>query len=349
MTPAARGPLTNRIIKEPIAMIDEKTLTQFGIQLDDEFPHPFSEDHHDWNESYFFDWYDADGQNAGHCRIGWHPLQQRVLFWLYLFNGDEWLAIEEYRLPFSELRLNQDKQVFSYQGWGLQFNYRPGDPLQSGVLAVSGFARVLSGRRQGRVLPVNVNLAFTALGAAHSRGAGTVENHRAKGFDTNRYEQPIAAKLNLGIADQAQTLSVRGERDHSWGPRPWDMEWQFFVVNTPKFSLQSTVVNIPDWPAITMGYYQAQGGEMEHLEAVAFDLSFAPESPCRAVSGHFNLACSSGRAISGRIETISGMEIDISHTFSPPKHSEYRRSLVRCHIDGEEAAIGWFECNRNAE
>ena len=42
-------------------MIDEQTLTQFGIQLDDEFPHPFSADHGDWNESYFFDWYNKDG------------------------------------------------------------------------------------------------------------------------------------------------------------------------------------------------------------------------------------------------------------------------------------------------
>ncbi|MDG2271919.1 MAG: hypothetical protein P8L39_06440, partial [Halioglobus sp.] len=130
-------------------------VTKFGIQLEDEFHHPFSADHPDWNESYFFDWYDASGSNAGHCRVGWHPVQQRILFWLYLFNGSEWLVIEEYRLPFSALQLGAIddaegvKNAFSYTGWGLNFKYQPQQPLRSGRLAVSGFARVLCGERQG--------------------------------------------------------------------------------------------------------------------------------------------------------------------------------------------------------
>lgn len=330
-------------------MIDEKTLTQFGIQLEDEFPHPFSEDHADWNESYFYDWYDARGEYAGHCRIGWHPVQGRVLFWLYLFNGSEWLAIEECRLPFSALELQRDTRVFSYEGWGLEFSYFATAPLNSGTLAVSGFARVLSGARQGLILPVQLDLSFQALGPAHSRGAGTVENHRARGFNTNRYEQPTQAQLRLCIENQSTTLDVRGERDHSWGPRPWDMEWQFFVVNCDRFSLQSTVVTIPEWPQIQMGYYQAAGKGMEHLDKVAFGLEFNPGDPLNAVNGEFSFACEGGRAVSGRIETISGMEIDITHTFSIPKRTEYRRSLVRCVIENEQPVIGWFECNRQVD
>ncbi|MBW2941121.1 hypothetical protein [Zhongshania aquimaris] len=329
-----------------MTMIDEKTLTQFGIKLEDEFPHVFSEDHEDWNESYFFDWYDREGHNAGHCRIAWHPVQKRVLFWLYIFNGSEWMIIEEYRLPFSELKLNADKSVFSYSGWGLAFDYVATAALNAGKLTVSGFARVVSGHRQGLVLPVSLNLAFQALGPAHSRGAGTVENHSAEGFSTNRYEQPIAAELQLAIDADKYLIGVRGERDHSWGPRPWDMEWQFFVVNSEHFSLQSTVVNIPDWPTIQMGYYQATEKEMEHLSKVEFDLVFDAADPTKAVQGSFSLVCDSGRQISGRIETISGMEIDITHTFATPKRTEYRRSLVRCFIEGEDAVIGWLECNR---
>ena len=329
-------------------MLDNKTLTQFGIQLDDEFPHPFSSAHADWNESYFFDWYDANGRIAGHCRVGWHPVQQRVLFWLYLLDGEEWLAIEEYRLPFSALTLHSDKHVFAYEGWGLAFSYQAGEALQTGTLSVSGFARVLSGQRQGLVLPVAVQLTMNALGPAHSRGGGTVEDHQAEGFSTNRYEQPIAGALTVSIDKHTQDVTVRGERDHSWGPRPWDMQWQFLVINTEKFSLQSTVVNIPEWPEIKVGYFQENDGEMENLEGVEFDLSFDATSPHRSVAGHFDLACSSGRLISGRIETISGVEIDITHTFSPPKRTEYRRSLVRCYIDDEAPVIGWFECNRDS-
>jgi hypothetical protein len=327
-------------------MIDEATLSKFGIQLVDEFPHPFSDDHNDWNESYFFDWYDQEGTNAGHCRIGWHPVQKRILFWLYVFNGDEWLAIEEYRLPMSALSLNQNNQVFAYQGWGLEFNYSSTAPLQKGMLNVSGFARVISGTRQGMILPVQLKLAFNALGPAHSRGAGVVENHSAQGFSTNRYEQPIAAQLDLCIEKTNYSIAVRGERDHSWGPRPWDMEWQFLVLNNERFSLQSTVVNIPEWPEIQMGYYQTKGGEMEHLNKVEFELDFNPIQTNKAVSGSFTLSCESGREIKGRIETLTGVEIDITHTFATPQRTEYRRSLVRCYLEGEAPVIGWLECNR---
>lgn len=331
-------------------MLDEKTLTQFGITLDDELPHAYSENHADWNESYFFDWYDELGENAGHCRIGWHPVQKRVLFWLYLFNGSEWLIIEEYRLPFSELRLGATRgdQAFSYTGWGLNFSYQPSDMLSTGTLKVSGFARVACGSRQCQVLPVQVALVFEAQGAVHSRGAGTVENHSAKGFSTNRYEQPIKADAVVNIGAEKYTLSVRGERDHSWGPRPWDMHWQFFVLNNEQFSLQCTEVHIPEWPLIQIGYFQSLGEQMDHLQKVEFNLEFNADDPMQAVSGSFNFVCESGRQIQGRMETISGMEIDITHTFAQPKRTEYRRSLVRCYIDGAKPTVGWLECNRPA-
>ena len=326
-------------------MLSEQELTQFGVELKDEFSHPFSQAHDDWNESYFFDWYTEDGSAAGHCRIGWHPVQQRILFWLHLWNGEEWLIIEENRLPFSALKLD-GQDVFCYEQWGLKFSYDCVAPLQSGHLQIEGFARVAYGPRQGMVLPVSVELDVSALGSAYSRGAGSVEGHSAQGFSTNRYEQPIQALGRMTIDQHGTELVVRGERDHSWGPRPWDMEWQFFVVNSEHFSLQSTVVNIPDWPTIQMGYYQAAEKEMEHLSKVEFDLAFDAADPTKEVQGSFSLVCDSERQISGRIETISGMEIDITHTFATPKRTEYRRSLVRCFIEGEDAVIGWLECNR---
>lgn len=329
-------------------MLDEKCLTQFGIELADEYPHPFSEEHDDWNESYFFDWYDENGTNAGHCRIGWHPLQERVLFWLYLYNGSEWLVIEEFRLPFSALALDHDEHAFSYQGWGLSFKYQPLSALYSGILSVEGFARVHSGERQGIILPVALKLSFTAQGPAHSRGGGSVSNHSAEGFSTNRYEQPIKAEAHVTIDKDQLTLDVRGERDHSWGPRPWEMDWQFFVVNNERFSLQATEVNIPDWPLIQMGYYQTLNEEMEHLNKTTFTLQFNRKSPLQAVSGDFSFTCDSGRQINGHIETISGTEIDITHVFALPKRTEYRRSLIRCHFDDGSSSIGWLECNRSS-
>ena len=333
-------------------MSSEFDVTQFGIQVEDEFHHPFSGDHPDWNESYFFDWYDASGTNAGHCRVGWHPVQQRILFWLYLYNGSEWLVIEEYRLPFSALQLGGEessgtaKNAFSYNGWGLAFKYQPQEPLRSGQLSVSGFARVLCGQRQGMIKPVELELTITAIGPPYSRGGGAVDSHSADNFSTDRYEQPTQSQGWMVIDSEKTELTVRGERDHSWGPRPWDMGWQFFVVNNERFSLLATQVQIPEWPPITMGYYHGHGEAMEQLAETELNLDFNSSNSTQAVSGSFNLLCESGRKIVGSIETISGAEIDITHTFSTPHRSEYRRSLIRCTFDDGSQSIGWLECNR---
>ncbi|QFU76096.1 hypothetical protein EY643_10710 [Halioglobus maricola] len=326
-------------------------VSQFGIAPEDEYTHPFSPDHLDWNESYFFDWYNEDATFAGHCRIGWHPGQQRVLFWLFVYQNEEWLMIEECRLPLSELKLDSTEQAFSYKGWGLQFSYTPQNPLLSGTLNVSGFARVISGKRLGMVLPVAVDLQLEAVGAPHSRGAGEVESHSAQGYSTNRYEQPIQAQCEARINGLAQSFTVRGERDHSWGPRPWDMEWSFLVINNKDFSLQATVVKIPEWPAIKMGYFKGTDGEMRNLTEVDFQLEYNAENPQQAVQGHVSLTCDNDAVISAEVNAITGTEIDITHTFDTPNRTEYRRSLVNCRFHGDYEGVvspGWFECNRHA-
>jgi hypothetical protein len=328
-------------------MISTEQLTKFGIQLDDEFSHRYSEAHSEWNESYFFDWYNHDGSQAGHCRVGWHPVQKRILFWLHIYNDNEWLIIEENRLPFSEMQLAKP-EVFSYEQWGLGFRYTNHSPLQSGVLEVNGFARVASGKRQGQVLPVAVHLDFQALGPAHSRGGGTVEGHSAEGFSTDRYEQPIKATANISIDDVAVNYQARGERDHSWGPRPWDMQWQFLVLNNETFSLQATEVVIPEWPLIQIGYYNELGMEMEHIESMQFDLNFDHDNPLKPVQGGFSLQCENGRELKATLESISGSEIDITHAFNPPKRTEYRRALVKCQFENGVTSLGWLEYNRPA-
>ena len=124
---------------------------QFGIVPADEGPHPHSPDHEWWNESYFWDWFDARGERAGHCRIGVHPNQDRAWLWFYLYNGAEWVAIEEPRLPMRDF----DREKLRYDRWGLRFDYEVTAPLRAGRLCVSGFGRVVSGPRAGMLLHNN--------------------------------------------------------------------------------------------------------------------------------------------------------------------------------------------------
>ncbi|CAA0095985.1 Uncharacterised protein [Halioglobus japonicus] len=325
-------------------------ISQFGIEPQDEYTHPFSPDHPDWNESYFFDWYNEDATFAGHCRIGWHPVQERVLFWFFLYHNEEWLVIEEYRLPLSALELDGKDTSFSYQGWGLQFSYAPQEPLRNGTMNVSGFARVISGKRLGMLLPVAVKLQLDALAPPHSKGVGEVESHSAQGYTTNRYEQPIKANCDASVDGVEHAFEVRGERDHSWGPRPWDMEWSFLVINNKDFCLQATVVKIPEWPEIKMGYFKGADGEMVNLTDVDFQIEYNASTPEQAVQGKVTLTADNDTVIRADVAAVSGTEIDITHTFDTPKRTEYRRSLVKCQFHGEREGVvspGWFECNRS--
>jgi hypothetical protein len=316
-------------------------LTRFGVTPDDEAPHPHSPDYDWWNESVFYDWYDRSGANAGHCRIGWHPNQQRLWVWLYLFNGAEWVAIEETRLPLSALKL----PAIAYDdGWGLSFSYTVHEPLRSGRFAAAGFGRVLSGPRTGMILPVSVELEVETVGPAHSLGQHTLAGHSDATYSTSRFEQPIRARGSYTIAGDTRPLDVRGERDHSWGPRWWNIEWIFVVANGDDYRLQCAAVRVPEASQISTGYLDRD--TMKSLVDVQFDLTFDDDNVTRPVAGRFRLAADDGSTLSGTIESITAAEIDITHTFVPPRRSVYRRALIRITPDGGVPAIGWLESNR---
>ena len=317
-------------------------LTRFGITPDDEYPHPFSPDYEWWNESVFYDWYDADGANAGHCRIGWHPNQQRLWMWLFLWNGAEWLAIEEPRLPFAALKL---PSIAYDDGWGLAFSYTVREALRSGRFEARGFGRVLCGPRTGMILPVEVGLDVETVGAAHSLGQQTLAGHSAEGYSVSRFEQPIAVRGSYAIAGETRAITARGERDHSWGPRWWNIEWNFLVTNTDTFRLQATRVRVGGDSEIATGYLHRDGAT-HAATAVEFDLTFDDANVTHPVCGRFAVTAEGGAHLAGRIEAITATEIDITHTFVPPRRSVYRRALIRITFDDGVPAVGWLESNR---
>lgn len=327
--------------------MENKTLSleeicKFGVRPEDEQFHPFNPDDPTWNESYFFDWYDSEAKNAGHCRIGWMPTQDRLWIWLYLFDGENWAAIEEPRLPASAL----DTEGFSLDRAGLTCQYATGEALRSGKLKISGFGRILSGPKAGQIVPVAAELDVEAISAAHTLGQSAVKGHADQEYNTSRYEQAIRAQVRQSIDGQETQFAALGERDHSWGPRFWNMNWHFLVANGQTRRFQSTVVEIEGFDdPIRIGYLSAES--TGNLTDVQYDLTYHDATPERAIEGTFKLTSESGEVLSGRIEPVSGTAIDVSHAFSPPQSSIYRRTLVRClPDDGSEPLIGWMEINR---
>jgi hypothetical protein len=325
-------------------------LTRFGIGFADEGSHAVDPTVEWWNESWFWDWFDADGRVAGHCRVGLHPNQQRAWIWYYHFCDGEWIAVEEPRLPIADLCRAEPgvapagNAVFAYQRWGLGFSWEPDAPLRRGRFRFSGFGRVLSGPRCGLILPVGADLCVEALGAAHSMGRARAPGHESERFPASRFEQPIALRGTLRAGGVEQPFEGRGERDHSWGPRHWNLEWTFLVLNGDDLRLQCAEARIPNLPPIRGGYLAR-----EHTVAIAeadFEFVYHDEDLTRPVAGSFSARAEDGTRLAFEIEPLAAAEIDITHTFAPPERSVYRRALVRGRRADAQPLLGWVESNR---
>lgn len=336
--------------------LSDDELTRFGIDFADEGPHGFDPAVEWWNESWFWDWFDAEGRVAGHCRIGLHPNQQRAWVWYYHLCDGEWIAVEEPRLPIAEVCRSEpgvpvpERAILAYERFGLAFSWEAHAPLRAGRLRFSGFGRVLSGPRTGLILPVGADLAVEALGAAHSLGRARAPGHESERYPASRFEQPIALRGALRAGGVERAFAGRGERDHSWGPRHWNLEWTFLVLNGDDLRLQCAEARIPNLAPIRGGYLSRAGGALETvtISDARFDFAFRDEDLVRPVAGRFAATAEDGSALDFDVEPLAAAEIDITHTFVPPARSVYRRALVRATPRSARAAplLGWVESNR---
>lgn len=329
--------------------LGQDELGKFGIQPEDEASHAFDPGVEWWNESWFWDWFDANGELAGHCRIGIHPNQRRAWVWFYLFRaepggrGGEWIAVEEPRLPLADLSL----PTLAYDRWGLRFSWEPKQPLRSGRLRFEGFGRAVAGRRAGMILPVGADLEIQALGPPHSQGRAHAPGHSSEKYPASRFEQPIAARGELHLDGVRRAFAGRGERDHSWGPRAWNLEWTFLVLNGDDLRLQCSEAFVPGAGRFAGGYLQR--GETVSLGDVRFELRFDHDSVLAPFAGRFSAQAPDGSGVAAELEPISAAEIDLTHTFVPPQRSVYRRALLRAHRASGPPLLGWLEFNRFLE
>ena len=144
-----------------------------------------------------------------------------------------------------------------------------------------------------------------------------------------------------------QTLPFegRGERDHSWGPRAWNMEWTVVVANRDDMRFLCTDVRIPGVDPIKIGYFHRKG--TENLSDVNLDFTYDDDSPLSPVKGNVRITTAGSEELGFQLDIISGAEINLAHVLVPPHRPIYRRALIRLHPeDGSDALIGWYESHR---
>ena len=317
----------------------DEALTAHGVSFSDEGLHPAPSDFEAWNESLFFDWIATDGTQAGHCRIGRHPGQRRVWFWLYLWDGNQWVRIDEPNLPIADL----SDSGWDYHSESLQFKREVVEALRINRLAVSGVATICEGPKAGQSIEVSVDLTFAAAGPAHGMAHRTFPWSDGQIYAAARYEQPCDVDGHVTWNGEARNFTGRGERDHSWGPRFWVMQWTFLVVASESLRAQCTEVLIGDEMRVCVGYIQRN--EMKAVQDVKFTLEYAPPTHIhQPFSG--SVMVDEG-ALSGQLIPITGVAIDDSHCLPEEARSIYRRNLVRFEpSDGSAPLWGWMETHR---
>lgn len=307
----------------------------FGIRPEDEGVHPHDPEDEGWQESIFYDWCSSDGSVAGHVRIGHMHGRGRIWAWCFVSHDGEWVAFEDPHIAPEAIRgLDVETPAFSFQR-------EITAPLVSNGVRARGEGRFVSGPRAGEAASFSVDLRFEALGPCHSIGDQGMAGHTSDELSASRFEQPMRVTGSSEIAGARREVDGYGERDHSWGPRDWNIEWTFLALSGPERQSMAVRVSFDEDTYFDTGYLAA--GEMRTVVEADFELDVQPER----VAGRVEIVDEAGRTLAGVIEPLSQAPIDASHAFSPPRESDYRRTLLRFTPDDEGAAqFGFLETNR---
>ena len=324
--------------------LSDEELHRFGIQAHDEGMHVHPKDMPEWQESIFYDWIDAGEKLAGHCRLGLHPADNKMWLWLFLTDGNGWLAIEETQLPYSVFQ--DDHWTFEHAG--LRFKRSVSEPLRTNTLKVSGAAQGISGNHQGKNVPIDVSLTFSAAGAAYSMGEREETGPDGKEYEAKRFEQPMMVEGTMKLGDTTHKIHGHGERDHSWGTRYWElMDWTFLILHSDKLRAQCTEVLFGE-NSFTLGY--VQNPQMVPIYEASFNMELSGdlENPC---SGSISIPLENGDKLEGNVVPLGVVPIQIAHVYATPMDSVYRRALIRWEpTDGSAPCMGWLEwCRRPSE
>lgn len=183
-------------------------MTTPGVTAEDERIHPAGEGLL-WNDSLYFNCYDAIHQVGIVTRIGILPNQGQANVLLFAVEGGE-LAGLHVRLEEQPAGNWDDLTV-----GGVRYLVRDSFALCQIIAEVSGI------RADLEVIPFTPPVAYHGV-------AGNVTD--AYGVAAGHYEQSCRVKGWIDLGGKRISIDGLGQRDHSWGIRDWaGVEWWYWV------------------------------------------------------------------------------------------------------------------------
>jgi hypothetical protein len=209
-----------------------------------------------WSESWYFDFFAADGSIGGWIRIGLYPNWGRCWYHALVCGpGRPTVAVidDDVALPRSDSSL----EIRSHGLWAEHIGTHPLERWQvaneAAGVAVPGGAGAAElyrpGGARGDPVPMGLDLEWETDGEPYHY------------VWTTRYEIPCRVHGEILLGSERIELDGFGQRDHSWAPRDW---WQFgWVWTAGRLSdgtrFHASDIRSPD-ARVGFGYLQPASG-----------------------------------------------------------------------------------------
>ncbi len=309
------------VLPEPVAA---EPLT---AGAEDEGPH-MATDEPLWNESWYFDFADAQQGFGGWIRLGLYP-NQRIAWINALLCGPDMptVALNDFEavLPDNPGAVRTD---------AIDLALEATEPLRTYRVKVRGRghayddpAALLRGEA-GRPVELTMDLVWTT--------AGTSYQYRV----TPRYEIPCTVSGTVTVDGRELVAhDVAGQRDHSWGVRDWwAMDWVWSALHLDDGThIHGVDIRIPGAPPIGIGYVQ-QAGKLTEVQTVAARETFGDNDLPRTTTIDYG-------DLTATIDIRGHAPVQL--TAPDGRISHFPRAWATVTTDDGRTGVGWVEWNRN--
>ncbi|RIL05078.1 MAG: hypothetical protein DCC71_11675 [Proteobacteria bacterium] len=229
-----------------------------------------------FNESMYFNFFDAGQRRGGFVRIGNRPNERYAETTICLYEPDGSVLFNFKR---AEIADNA-----RFEAGGMRFETEiPFEKLRAsyrGKACRLAEPRAMNepGRafKENPFVPVSLDLAIAGVGPMFG-GEPTEHREGEMEFARGHYEQHHRATGTLEIDERRFALDGFGLRDHSWGPRSWQAPayYRWLTANFgPDFGFMGSLVVRPDGGE-TRGGFVHRGRELVLVRGIEIDTEWS--------------------------------------------------------------------------
>jgi hypothetical protein len=259
-----------------------------------------------FNESMYFNFFDAGQRLGGFLRIGNRPNEGVAETTICLYRPDGSVLFNFKRAPIADNS--------RFEAGGMRFAVEK--PFERLHAAYAGKACLLRepmamsepGRafKENPFVPVEVDLAIEGVGPMFG---GEPEEHREgeMEFARGHYEQHHRATGRVAIDGEVFALDGYGLRDHSWGPRSWQApaSYRWLTANFgPELGFMGSWITRPDGVE-TRGGFVHRGRDLVLVKDIRIDTDFVgPEQVHDRIRATLTCADGATLAVEGRVLSL---------------------------------------------